>query len=97
MAVLYYLIIALFLVYVAYFIYKIEKVRESRLKLHLLHANGILNSRDLKDKRNWFINKFNDTESHLVSTQASCLNEIDFQSIKDIRNKLKVVIESSIN
>jgi len=91
MAILYYTIIALLLVYGIYFIYKSEKDREMQLNFHLLQAKGILNSTDLKDKRNWFISKFYDAENHLASAQASCAKEIEFKSISDIRSKLNTI------
>lgn len=91
MAFFYYTIIILFLVYGAYFIYKTEKDRERQLNLHLLQIKRILNSCDLKDKRNWFISRFNKAEDLLISAQASCAVEIEFQSILDIRGKLEEI------
>lgn len=97
MAFFYYTIITLFLVYGAYFIYKTEKDRERQLNLHLLQVKHILNSCDLKDKRNWFINRFNRAEDILVSAQASCTEEFEFQSIINIREKLGEIKKSYNN
>ena len=97
MTFLYYTLFLLFIIYGIYFVYKSEKDREMQLNLHLLQAKGILNRSDLKDKRNWFINRFNDAENHLASARASCAKEIDFQSISDIRNKLDEIKENYKN
>ncbi|KAA3609777.1 MAG: hypothetical protein D8M58_08975 [Calditrichaeota bacterium] len=97
MAFLYYTIITLLVAYAIYFIYKSEKDRELQLNIHLLQAKQILNNRDLKDKRNWFIDRFNEAENHLASAQASCAKEIEFQSVTDIRNKLQEIKENYKN
>jgi predicted membrane protein len=91
MAIIYYFVFAMFLIYAVYFLYKNEKDREMQLHLHLLQAKKILNSADLKDKRKWFIGKFDEAENHLISAQASCAKEFELDSIIDIRNKLQEI------
>ena len=88
MTLLYYVIIATFLIYAIYFIYKNEKGREDQLNLHLLEAKGLLTSNDLKDKRNWFINRFKEAENNLVNAQSAPVKKFDFKSLSDLRNTL---------
>jgi len=91
MTLFYYLAVALLVLYGIYFIYKSEKQRETELNLHLLQAKQILDSHDLKDKRSWFISKFNEAETHLIDAQASCGKEFDYQAIRDIREQLNKI------
>ena len=88
MTLLYYIIIATFVIYAINFIYKNEKSRENQLNLHLLEAKGLLNSKDLKDKRNWFISRFHEAENNLVNAQAAPVKRFDFKSLSDLRNTL---------
>ncbi len=97
MTFFYFTIITLLIIYGVYFIYKNEKNNALQLNIQLLQAKHILNNYDLNDKRAWFINKFNESENHLVSAQATCTKEIDFQSITNVRSKLREIKEKYKN
>ncbi len=97
MEILYFAIITILVAYGIYFVYKSDQDREANLNTHLLQAKHIINSYDVKDKRNWFINKFNEAEDHLTNARAACAKEIEFQSINDIRDKLNEIKENSKN
>jgi hypothetical protein len=88
MDLLIFFISTIFISYILYIIYKHEKSREVELNYHLMQAKRILSSKDIQDKRKWFIEQYNEAESHLASAQASCSNEREFRIITDIREKL---------
>lgn len=83
-----FIISTLFIGYILYVIYKHEKLREVELNYHLMQAKRILNSKDIEDKRKWFVDRFKEAENHLMSAQATCASEHEFRTITDIREKL---------
>jgi hypothetical protein len=88
MDLLIFTISTLFIGYILYIVYKHEKSQEVELNYHLMQAKRILNSKDIQDKRKWFVEQFKEAENHLVSAQASCSSEFEFRTITDIRKKL---------
>ena len=65
-----------------------EKSREIELNYHIMQAKRILNSNDLQDKRQWFIDRFKEAESHILTAQSFCKKPFEYNSIADIRKEL---------
>ena len=74
--------------YILYSIMRHEKSREIELNYHLMKAKRILNKKDIKDKRQWFIKRFKEAENHIMAAQSVCTKSLEYHSIADIREEL---------
>ena len=90
--------VALWLIgYILYSTFRHEKSREIELNYHIMQAKRILKSKDLQDKRQWFIDRFKEAESHILTAQSFCKKPFEYNSIADIRKELNNIKKKYLN
>lgn len=77
--------------YILYSIFRHEKSRENELNYHIMQAKQLLQKKDIQDKRQWFIERFQEAENHIITAQSFCTKPIEFHSVSNIRKELDTI------
>jgi len=65
-------------------IYYQARNKQTQMESHLMNAKNFIDNPNFHDDREWFVQRFQEAQTHLVQAQVICSREIDSRTIHNL-------------